>query len=494
MDEQELQGYWWRPGQEDRRRPGTLKVARDGALTLRLVGGFDLMEYTDLGDGVTQGVLSDTTDFPIVHGDSAGQPITLVEGMPTNTTGGLAGHDIESQTITASRAYLGLHLRTKDQPIFTEATIRLEYLLGWSLDLKLATASLPHVGDQDATDDATGDVVAPRTAECNGFTVTLRHYQLRSFTRRERLSTNSSTNTDYADLVITSENPRPIDDFDEVIKALMDLITLAAHAPAGVIQPMVLSADDDGAIGEDIAGAGRVELIGKHTHDVDDVDKEDDRSVVHYLFTLADTDFAGLIPQWLRLHHLLWLPLSMLTGLLYLPHGYNEQRLLTAAAAAEGIHRELHPTKSPYSETDFEQLRTAVMAAMPTGSKQARANRDFVHRSLHNSMTYLERLHDLAAIPDQEAVRTLISDVDKWATFVKDFRNGVAHADRDAADGDERHHTIYATREVTVGLLSLVVLQQLDLSSQVQQHAARHPKLLFAAQTMRRALNTRPAE
>ena len=184
----------------------------------------------------------------------------------------------------------------------------------------------------------------------------------------------------------------------------------------------------------------------------------------------------------------------MLTGLLYLPHGYNEQRLLTAAAAAEGIHRELHPTKSPYSETDFEQLRTAVMAAMPTARKQARANRDFVHRSLHNSMTYLERLHDLAAIPDQEAVRTLISDVDKWATFVKDFRNGVAHADRDAADGDERHHTIYATREVTVGLLSLVVLQQLDLSSQVQQHAARHPKLLFAAQTMRRAWNARPAE
>jgi hypothetical protein len=69
------------------------------------------------------------------------------------------------------------------------------------------------------------------------------------------------------------------------------------------------------------------------------------------------------------------------------------------------------------------------MEAFPKTS-EGREIRSFLSDYLFNEVRYKDRLLALAAIPDGEAVGTLISDVSKWTKYLKDWRNGMAHGDR----------------------------------------------------------------
>lgn len=140
--------------------------------------------------------------------------------------------------------------------------------------------------------------------------------------------------------------------------------------------------------------------FGKDVHLVKPDDDGDARYLT-YLFTLADAEWHELIPRWMRLHGQCRLPISLLTGLFYSPGGYSETRLLTTAAAAEGLHRELHD-KAPYPEAKFTDLRRRIKDAID------RTDTPFVFDRLHNQMTFRERLLDLLTIPDQDAVQLLI--------------------------------------------------------------------------------------
>ena len=86
-------------------------------------------------------------------------------------------------------------------------------------------------------------------------------------------------------------------------------------------------------------------------------------------------------------------------------------------------------------------------------------------------MTYKERLLALAGLPDSEAVATLISDLPKWAKYLKEQRNGLAHGDRERIGADTTR-MVFDTLEVTRALLGLVLLSQMGLSPEVQRRAA----------------------
>jgi hypothetical protein len=128
----------------------------------------------------------------------------------------------------------------------------------------------------------------------------------------------------------------------------------------------------------------------------------------------------------------------MLFGLSYMPSGYTQARFLTAASAAESLHRSLHPHPE---RVDFRK-----------------------------------RLEALAAEPDRDAVSVLIADVPKWAKYVKEQRNGVAHGLRDRVDAIAGRLVLDAT-EVTKALLGLVMLNRMNLSGAVQRRAAELPYL-----------------
>jgi len=205
-----------------------------------------------------------------------------------------------------------------------------------------------------------------------------------------------------------------------------------------------------------------------------------------YLFTLDDIAFADVLPRWLDLHERTWLACSTLFGLRYIPQGYVTARLLAVATAAEAMNRELRPEATRLPPEEFKALRTRVMAAFEGKDPEAKATRGFLNDVLYNEMRFKDRLLVLAMIPDQEAVGTLISDVPKWAKYIKEQRNGMAHGDRERIGADDAGMAFDAL-EVTFALLGLVLLNELNLSPEVQRRAASSQYLHLMVDRFKRA-------
>jgi hypothetical protein len=136
---------------------------------------------------------------------------------------------------------------------------------------------------------------------------------------------------------------------------------------------------------------------------------------------------------------------------------------------------------------EFEALRARVMAAFKGNDPEAKATRMFLSDVLYNEMRFKDRLLALAAMPDQEAVGTLINDVPKWAKYIKEQRNGMAHGDRERIGSDEAGMAFDAL-EVTFALLGLVLLNKLGLPHEVQRRAASSQYLHLIVERFNKAL------
>lgn len=125
--------------------------------------------------------------------------------------------------------------------------------------------------------------------------------------------------------------------------------------------------------------------------------------------------------------------------------------ILSAASSAEALHRSLHDS-TPYPEGEFRELVKNALDAFPGEDEESKSARKFIRERLTNHMTYRDRVLALAAIPDQEAVASLIPDVETWAELLKKARNSTAHAGKTPASAEELAKASglhYALTEVT---------------------------------------------
>jgi hypothetical protein len=147
------------------------------------------------------------------------------------------------------------------------------------------------------------------------------------------------------------------------------------------------------------------------------------------------------------------------------------------------LHQSLHDS-TPYPEDEFPELLKKVLSVFPGKDEKSKSVRKFIRERLSNHMTYRDRVLALAAIPDQEAVASLIPDVETWAELLKKGRNSAAHAGKAPAGAEELARTAglqHALTEVTYALLSIVLMAELGLPAQVQRRAASAQSFLIAA-------------
>lgn len=208
-------------------------------------------------------------------------------------------------------------------------------------------------------------------------------------------------------LELASPAPVSLDGFNYIIKAMADLMTLCAHTPSGALKRTLWFT---GSEAHPAPGGRRseVEVMGRQVHHP--VSQADESALVEYLFTLGDVDFDVVVPAWLTLCEDAPTACSVLFGLKYISQGYASTRLLSAASAAEALHRSLYDSP-PYGDTDFNDLLEKVLASCAGKDTASKAARKFIRERLTNHMTYHDRLVALAATPDPEAVKSLIPDV-----------------------------------------------------------------------------------
>jgi hypothetical protein len=384
------------------------------------------------------------------------------------------------------RALSGIHLGEPDQEVFDSAVLKIEYLLGWmhatTLKRTIELGNGNWTGKQSATTAPVDDLVVTYDGNDYTLSVVFNQFQVED---RPRASERSLANGEWAELTVTSPQPTKFRDFDRIAKAIMDLMTLAAHAPAGVIKETLRSTPPDAHSVPGHRASIDVDVMGRQIHHPKPGASETTNA--EYLFTLDDIPFADVLPRWLDLHKRTWLGCSILFGLRYIPEGYTTARLLAVATAAEAMHRGLFPEATRLPPKEFEALRDRVMDAFKGKDDEAKKTRAFLYDILYNEMRYKDRLLALAAIPDQDAIGALIGDVPKWAKYMKEHRNGMAHGDRDRL-GSEDAGVMHDALEVTFALLGLVLLNKLSLSSEVQRRATSAQYLHLVVERFNKAL------
>ena len=254
---------------------------------------------------------------------------------------------------------------------------------------------------------------------------------------------------------------------------VQDLIALAAHRAAGVIWLRL-----------EVAGTESVlpngQLVPRRSANVlyspAALGKHDARAVDHHrmFFTCASLPFEEVVPRWCEAHGRLQAATNMILGLRYAPARFIENNLLTAVGAAEALHRGLRIDEKPFPKVDFTAMRDGMLAQVPE------EHREKFRGVIRNDPTLRDRLHALAARPDQEAIGHLVPDVAHWAKRTVRARNDLAHEGRTPNHSLEE---LIAIVDVTTAVVILNVLHELGLSAERQREIGReHPQLRATSQ------------
>ena len=489
MSEIRWKGNWWLPEAPADMKPGTLHYGDDGRLRLELIGGFSSEVRSPIANGFTVSLRDPS--FPVIHGVCGSERFTLLETHAAHSSGGCFS-DISDQTLSALRGLRGIHVSSAQETVFDSAEVQLEYLLGWARQTTMQAAITISEGRWTGEQTAHSKPADDLTATHGDMTLTLKvpHTQFR-VADDPQASRRTLTSNEWAVLELASPAPVSLDGFNQIIKAMADLMTLCAHTPSGALKRTLWFT---GSEAHPTPGGRRseVEVMGRQVHHP--VPQTDAPASVEYLFTLGDVDYDVVVPAWLTLCENAPTACSVLFGLKYISQGYASTRLLSAASAAESLHRWLHDSP-PYSDTDFNDLLEKVLASCAGKDATSRAARKFIRERLTNHMTYRDRLVGLATIPDPEAVKSLIPDIETWAALLKNARNSIAHAAKNPADTVELARSAelqYSLTEVTYALLSIILMAELHLPVETQRRAALIQPFAIAAGQFAKAAQHEP--
>lgn len=425
MDATTYRGHWWLPGLPDDVAAGQLVVDESGRCTLELVGSLDLRAAALLehsGDAKAKAVQQERVR--VVHGMVRGQPVTLLNCFAGNMDG-FSHRDRSRIDLHVQDALVGAHVQA-DEPAFRCALVEIENLTGW-----LGIEDQVHrTGDTDqaATLSRPDDLVA----EVDGWTITARRtpqpFQVHTMHGRAEVRSHVA-----AYLVVRAPEPLPAEDYHSVVLELMDLLTLASGRASGQISLTLIHRENQVTPERDgsaLSYETRVESFGGRIHTAAP-DKTSPRDW-EFRFRNPDRPFADVVPAWIRLRRRAADACNVFFGLQYARPTFTEARLLLVAIVAEALSAGLDGVNPVTDKT-----------------------------------TYRMRLRALAALPDAQAVATIIPDVEAWARDLHHARMALAHTGNNDAERD-----IFELEWTTSSLLTLVFMAELGLPADVQQRAA----------------------
>lgn len=470
----EWAGLWWLPDDPDEKIPGILRYDADRGLLLSLIGAFEDRIMSNPAPGVTA-YHEGTRTWDVIHGVAEHREITLLGSVPKSSkrTFGARVASPDKQTVTAAVAIIGAHVSGEDDQTFAMAEVSVEELGLWAA----SSVFEGFLGAPDGKIDGTGHIsvkpVETQSVEVDGTEYRLVHtHTLPFFDQRKGRSVGSMRDT--VSIQVFPAEPFALNAALKAASLMQDLIALATHRAAGVIWLRLEVAGTESLLpnGQPLPRRRADVLyspiaLGKH----------DAKIVDHHrvFFTCDSLPFEEVLPRWCEAHGRLQAATNMILGLRYAPASFVENNLLIAVGAAEVLHRGLRIDEKLLSKTDFTAIRDAMLAQVPD------EHRDRFKGAIRNDPTLRDRLHALAARPDQEAIAALVPDVAHWAKRTTRARNDLTH------EGRTPNHSfdeLIAVVEVTTAVVLLNVLHELGLPAERQREIVQeHPQLRATSRT-----------
>lgn len=472
----EWAGLWWLPDDPDERVPGVLRYDAEDGLSLSLIGAFEDRIMSNSAPGVAV-VHEGRRTWDVIHGAAEQREVTLFGCVPTGVkrTESAWAKSPDKQTVTMETAIIGTHVRGEEDAVFSVAEVSVEDLGNWAASSVFEGL----LGVSDSKLDGTGSIsvkpVDTQSVVVDGTEYQLVHMHTLPFFD-ERKGGTIGRMADKVSIRVAPARPFPLSAALTAANLVQDLIALAMHRAAGVIWLRLEVAGTESALpnGQLLPRRWADVLyspaaLGKH-----DAKAVDQRRV---FFTCDSLPFEEVVPRWCKVHGHLQAATNMILGLRYAPARFVENNLLTAVGAAEVLHRNLRIDEKPFPKVEFTAMREAMLAHVPD------EHRERFKGAIRNDPTLRDRLHGLAARPDQEAIALLVPDVAQWAKRAARARNDLAH------EGKTPNHSfeeLIAIVEVTTAIVILNVLHELGLPAERQREIVQeHPQLRVTSRTAR---------
>lgn len=482
----EWTGHWWLPDDPEKVVPGILRYEPEAGLLLALIGGFEDRIMRPMGDGGGFAVLEGSRSWPVILGVADNKEITLLDTLPISTKSygfGLGLEGPHKQTVSALTALVGAHLESEHDEVFTSCLVSVENLKRWAASSVFTGTT----GMKDERLDGRGTISVEPVDEpsvvVDGTTITLAHeHTLPHFDDRRGETVGRMRDTVF--LRFRPEAPFSLGAAREQAKAVQDLVSLATHRAAGMLWLRLRMPPEDRAYPEGYPIHDREVAVYS---DVTVLGDPQAKAVAHrdMLFTCEHIPFEEIVPRWWRVRDTFLAASNMVLGLRYAPAHYVEGNLLTAVGAAEVMHRALDIDLPHLPREDFEVFRARLLDNTPE------EHQSWVKGAIRNEPTLRERLRSLAALPDAEAMETLVPDVEQWAKVATQARNDLAHTGQTPRQSVDE---LISAVKVTTTVVVMNLLQALGLPGERQREILNdHPELRYTAKQARENLASRPA-
>lgn len=437
-------GKWWLPGNEANPVAGVLEISPDGSSQLEVYDEFLNETFVD-----------------IIHGHASGKRVTLVNASRRSGKKTIGQAWTTAEQISASLTFIGVHMDSERDEIFSEAVVEISCLTSW-VGSSIMTYGL-EFDEEKKVKRQLLEAGSPKD-----LTVSVESWQ-QDLDFLWRINTQPPAGYTYGidshfketvQLRVRSRKPSSWNSFNDAIRNIQNLVTLASQQGCSVRNRRLGIVLDD---------RKKWPVNVHYSSSSEWVDAPVERH--KFLFQLFDLgeDLTAALNSWFSLGESIGLPLDVLFSLEYSPPAYYENEIFNVASVAEGFHGALFPKsrqipKAVHSEV--VKIASEVFKDHPAES--------FVTGALAYNRPFLnDRLLQLATIPDAEAVEALLTNVDQWAKWLKDARNAVGHLNTGELERKIPDDARYRLAYVSKALLHLVLVAKLGISADVQRRAVR---------------------
>ncbi|WP_025596103.1 HEPN domain-containing protein [Agrobacterium tumefaciens] len=449
-------GFFWLPGKEDYKAPGTLTISEAGKVHLEILGSFS---------GPT-GSAEDLRNETMTIGRVVGQiekegMITLERCFYRKLPYGFGG--VVKSEVGASWAILGVAFDADEEIVFDEQYASIQGFEEW---LRVSGLSLSLI-DPPRIYSVEYRRPEPITMyESNDFTVSVGFgHTIPSITDVKHAEVIAS-----AYLKISAREPQKPGFFTNIVTMLREFLSFAVDTTVSVTEVWAINKAITEPIGEGKTKPAKMDLYYRSKNHLDVAPKIDSfRMLFRYLDLQGNSQ--KIFASWFELYDVILPVLHLYFSTRAGSHKFLEGRFLSLAQAIETLHRRTS-TETAMAASDFANLKDLLIKAAPDAHKELVGQK----LSFANEISLANRLKRILE-PFEDRFGN-DKDRKRLVRMIVDTRNYLTHYDPKSEHKSADGMPLYVLCEKMEALLQLHFLKTLSFSDDQVEAVCVGPQAL----------------
>ncbi|MDX5576630.1 HEPN domain-containing protein [Streptomyces sp. ID01-9D] len=447
MEDLDLNGLWWIPGNEDDTVAGNLQFKMRDSINLNLNGSFKSFEE-----------LNEHKQYDIILGiTSNGKKISLINCLESNLRFSFPGY--ASDSYRARYLFIGVHLNTLEDMAFERYYISFSNLAKWTKSSGFSRREEYYPDDTFKKLDVSYEFPEVKEiAKVNNTKISL-HYTFN--TKGDFMSNLNLTQKTY--IKLDNDSAINFNDFMKIyLYNIQNFLCLAIGTPTF---PMEIRASSENFSQEFDGKVFRDQINIYYSNPnipINLKDKDTHQMVLPYQYIKDDLNI--ILSNWFDKYELLNPVFDLYFGTMYNSSMYLQHRFSSLIQAIESYHRRVYGGKY-LEEGQYEELTnqiTLIINENLTGDLKNIFTQKFSHL---NELSLRRRLKDIIEI-NKEIISPFIQLRKGFLNSVTNTRNYLTHFDEGLENSAKKGKELIELCEVLNFLLEICLMTEIGVSKE----------------------------